>query len=170
MADPALVAHCRACTNSKCSCRTFFKNFDRWAEKLPLHPIIPEETWLWFKFLGQGHDQFISWSCVACEASPHASGHFTSKFARSASRKESYPQVAPEFRSGPHGSNKIFVRVSSARWKNARVSNFWASLARTEILVRARGPRIFRSVRHLFSSLRRHPNNMFRRLVGKLRL
>ena len=87
MADPALVAHCRACTNSKCSCRTFFKNFDRWAEKLPLHPIIPEETWLWFKFLGQGHDQFISWSCVACEASPHASGHFTSKFARSTPEK-----------------------------------------------------------------------------------
>ncbi len=75
--DQAVASHVNRCRVDGCSCRVYFKSFDTWAKRLPLSDsgVHAEETWLWHEFCGS-QPQFLQWTCVACEGSPHASSKY----------------------------------------------------------------------------------------------
>lgn len=77
--DAGLRQHVKICTRSAatCPCASFANNFLAWAVQLPLHESVPGETWLWYKLLKNSSGvTVLTWCCVACDASAHASAKY----------------------------------------------------------------------------------------------
>ena len=55
--------HKASCDDESCGCKLFEEYFETWSERLPLDPMAPGDTWLWFS---TGPSQSFCWVCVAC--------------------------------------------------------------------------------------------------------